>query len=278
MTLIITAATKHNMIQVCDRRLTMPDGTLVDSLAHKVTGVTCLDARFSIAYTGIACTGALYVDKPVNRGYRRPEGYSQSPYEMTDEWLVDLLGAMGTNRLSLTAIHDCLMEQARVTFSPLQRGLTFVLSGYWVSYQFVIIISNMEDAKGNRTPIGNTFQSWTWSKPVDHTTKESLIFFHGARAAVHDTIGRRLKKITRRIHHLPGAEVVKDLELLIRATARHPTLGKYVGRDCSHAIIAPRPGITLGDDQAASGATMPSFILGGMAFKGITVRPVDDGK
>lgn len=285
MTLIITAATKENMVQVSDRRLTLPDGKLFDSLAHKLIAVSCRDARFSIAYTGLAHTGALYAAKAVNRNYQRPVGHSQSPYETTDEWLVDFLGSLDTRRMDPTAIHDSLVKQAETTFSRSgferkHRGLTFVLSGYWTGDQFIMIISNMEDAKGNRTPVSDAFQSWTGSKREDCRKKSALVLFHGATAAIHDTIGRRLGKIAHHIYDLPGPEVVNELELLIRATARHPTLGKYIGRECSHAIVAPRPGIILGDDQLATSgiATMPPFILGGGAFKGISFRPADDGK
>lgn len=280
MTLIVTVATKANMVQVSDRRLTRPDGTLFDSLAHKLVPVTCRDARFSIAYTGLAHTGVLYADKAENRDYQRPVGYSQSPYERTDEWLVDILGTMDIGRMGFGAIRDFLVEQAGRTFSMVPydkkyRGLTFVVCGYWNGDQFIVIISNMEDAKGNRVGISDAFQTWTY----DISRKKSAdMLFYGVKTAVHDTVGRRLEKIKHRVYDLTGPEVVKEVERLIRATTRHPSLGKYIGRDYSHAIIAPQPGIATGDHQevASKVHTMPPFLLGGMAFKGVSMRPVHD--
>lgn len=55
MTLIITCAQPTSVVQVSDRRLVNPDtGQVVDEHAQKAIYVECADARFALAYTGIA--------------------------------------------------------------------------------------------------------------------------------------------------------------------------------------------------------------------------------
>ncbi len=51
MTLIISAHTADHAIQVADRRITLPDGTVVDDDRNKGT---IFDGRYSVAYTGPA--------------------------------------------------------------------------------------------------------------------------------------------------------------------------------------------------------------------------------
>jgi hypothetical protein len=54
MTLIITFVTYDRIIQASDRRLTWPNGRVADDEANKAVGISCKDACFSIAYTGVA--------------------------------------------------------------------------------------------------------------------------------------------------------------------------------------------------------------------------------
>lgn len=57
MTLIIAAANSKNAILASDRRLTLPDGTVVHEETCKLTVYACSDAKVMIAYTGKASTG-----------------------------------------------------------------------------------------------------------------------------------------------------------------------------------------------------------------------------
>jgi hypothetical protein len=51
-TLIISLAMATKVLQASDRRLTRPDGILVDDNSNKVIWVGCKDGHFCIAYTG----------------------------------------------------------------------------------------------------------------------------------------------------------------------------------------------------------------------------------
>lgn len=62
MTLIITALKEDNIIQVSDRRLTR-NGKLYDDSANKIICVSCADASFSIAYTGLGEIHGCRTDK-----------------------------------------------------------------------------------------------------------------------------------------------------------------------------------------------------------------------
>jgi hypothetical protein len=57
MTLIFTLATYNKIVQVSDRRLTWSDGRIADDEANKAICVSCKDACFSVAYTGLAVVG-----------------------------------------------------------------------------------------------------------------------------------------------------------------------------------------------------------------------------
>lgn len=57
MTLIIAAANSENAILVCDRRLTLSGGRVLDEETCKLTVFACNDAKVMIAYTGSAMIG-----------------------------------------------------------------------------------------------------------------------------------------------------------------------------------------------------------------------------
>jgi hypothetical protein len=61
MTLIMTALAPGVVAQVSDRRLTV-NGSLHDDLAIKAICVCCRDARFCLAYTGLAEIGQMRTD------------------------------------------------------------------------------------------------------------------------------------------------------------------------------------------------------------------------
>jgi hypothetical protein len=54
VTLIITVMSPYRIMQVSDRRLTLPGGKLYDDEANKAITVNCDDGYFSVAYTGLA--------------------------------------------------------------------------------------------------------------------------------------------------------------------------------------------------------------------------------
>jgi hypothetical protein len=59
VTLIITCVQPEHVVQVSDGRLTDPNsGSMVDEHAIKAMFVECADARFGIAFTGVAKIGS----------------------------------------------------------------------------------------------------------------------------------------------------------------------------------------------------------------------------
>ena len=84
MTLILSFATANKVIQVSDRRLTKPDGSLYDDEANKVICVGCSDSYFAIGYSGLGT---------ISTGKR------------TDEWLVDYLASINVEQMTLNSIH-----------------------------------------------------------------------------------------------------------------------------------------------------------------------------
>jgi hypothetical protein len=100
-------------VQVSDRRLTMPDGTVVDERANKAICLWCQDAYVAIGYAGLACIGA----KP------------------TDEWLLDNLLLMRASLIPLQQVSQELRQRLTDAFKTLRhivnRSLTVVFAGYF---------------------------------------------------------------------------------------------------------------------------------------------------
>src|SRR5437879_3215828 len=62
MTLIITSLAEDALIQVSDRKLTYPNGSVASDYANKAICVDCADARCTVAYTGLARVGNAQTD------------------------------------------------------------------------------------------------------------------------------------------------------------------------------------------------------------------------
>src|SRR5438034_5833169 len=124
MTLIISAITYKHVIQASDRRLTYPDGRLADDGANKAVCVYCADARFSIAYTGIAHVGRM----------------------RTDEWLVGVLTDAKAYQMDLRSISELLKTRATTALKKAlpRLPLTLALAGYRENWPFVMSVSNIE--------------------------------------------------------------------------------------------------------------------------------------
>ena len=92
MTLIFTVLTFNKVVQVSDRRLTWPDGSLADDHANKAVCVSCADGWFAISYTGAAQVGR-----------------SRTP---TDEWLVELLSRADAGSLVSADVIELIRSSA----------------------------------------------------------------------------------------------------------------------------------------------------------------------
>ena len=240
MTLIITALSPYRVVQVSDRRLTLPGGRLYDDEAIKAVVVHCNDAYFSVAYTGLA--------QVRDRRTRK--------WERTDRWIANSLHdlmqepGLGTAVQLYRAFGAYAEETLAFTPVPLtRRGITFVFSGFFVrnwATAFVGILSNMKMVGGERIKIARDFDTQqVWSPSPTMPYNELELFVDGMVPALASNdptakaikrragiIKRRLESSQRGSGNRDDGAIADDLVKVIRMANRHPRYGKYIGRDC----------------------------------------------
>jgi hypothetical protein len=219
MTLILSLATTKRVVQASDRRLTWPDGRVEDQ-ANKAVCVVCADARFSIAYTGLAQLGPGLVG--------------------TDEWLVDSLASSRAGELDLRSIIEFLQNQAHVVLEnthvrPELKGLSFVLVGYQRTRPFAVSVSNIEgDNFSILDHIQPTFRANVAQLRADADPRTAQILMVSGAEPAADVFRHRVRKLGRKrfFQTAPSDVVVKELIFLIRSASREPCYGSRVGRNC----------------------------------------------
>ena len=240
MTLIITAMSPHRVVQVSDRRLTLPGGKLYDDEANKAVTVGCGDAYFSVAYTGLA----RLRDKSTRRWIR------------TDEWIAnslhDLMQQPGLG--TVKELYRAFGSHAKETFdfTPVQRtrkGTTFVFAGFYVRRRpiaFVGALSNMRTTAAGSIKVGQEFDTQSVQSPSPSMPYNELeLYVNGmvpalaSKDAIAKAIHRRTRVINRKLERAQrGAgqrddgAIVEELVSVVRMASRHPQYGKYIGRDC----------------------------------------------
>jgi len=174
MTLIATCTTHEYIVQVSDRRLTWPNGSVADDTANKAVAFL-YDTVF--AYTGIAQMGD----------------------EKTDQWLAGILKANFSLEDAIQTIKEKATE--RVKSLPYANKRLAIIGACWASEKeigphmpIIVLISNFHDNKG---VILNTTQK-TFSR-VNITLKPSKPFgyyFTGQLLPSQDLkkLGRNIKR------------------------------------------------------------------------------------
>lgn len=261
MTLIFNLATADRVVQVSDRRLTWSNGKIDDD-CNKVICATCVDAYFTIGYTGLATIGGK-----------------------TDDWLLNYLQEIKINELQLRSVVEQLTDEiteilSKVRVDKKDKGITFVFCGFREKIPFILHISNLENE--NAEPLSyvdDVFHMGILSKRAEALPKKTLMVqYHGMESAVIQPIHKRIDRLARRkfFHNNEGEVIAQEIVNLIRAAARTPSYGKYIGRNCMAVIVSP-PGSEQGfksiyyPDLASPEEFMPHLLLGGTAFKDIRI-------
>lgn len=240
MTLIITAMWPHRIVQVSDRRLTLPGGKLYDDEANKAVTVGCDDAYFSVAYTGLASLR----DKRTRTWIRTDEWIANSLFELMQQ------PELGTLKELYRAFGACAEET--FDFTPVQctrKATTFVFAGFFVrTYPtaFVGILSNMQTTEAGNIRVGREFGTQqVWSPNPTMPYNELELFVDGmvptlaSKDAIAKAINRRTRVIERRLERVQRGSgnrddgaIAEELVKVVRMASRHPQYGKYIGRDC----------------------------------------------
>jgi hypothetical protein len=226
MTLIISLAMATKVLQASDRRLTRPDGILVDDNSNKAVCVGCKDGHFCIAYTGLALI----------EGTR------------TDEWVVDFLISIRAYQMNLVSITEVLEERLTKAFYSLpkqSKRMTFAVCGFSNITPFAMLISNFE--RDSVWPPAEAQDNFTthlwWLKKRQVTENAYWLSINGTRQAVTRPILRRLKAFIRNGFFLKEGNdaVASKLVSIIREAAETKYFGDYIGRNCMATIVAPNP-------------------------------------
>lgn len=240
MTLLITALSPYRVIQVSDRRLTLPGGKLYDDETNKAVTVNCDDAYFSVAYTGLA----------------RVRDHRTRTWIRTDKWIAnsifDLMQqpGLGTAVQLYRAFGAYAAQTLAFTPVPLTlKGSTFVFSGFFIrnwTTAFVGILTNTRINETDGIRVVREFDTQqVWSPSPTMPYNELELFVDGmfpailSRDATAKSIYRRMRSVKRRLEenqrgsgNRDDSAIVKELVSWVRMASRHPQHGKYIGRDC----------------------------------------------
>jgi hypothetical protein len=222
VTLIITALADDSVVQVSDRRLTWPDGSLYSENATKAICIACSDARLSLAYTGLARIGTT----------------------STDRWLVDTLIESGAALKTFPELVESLATIATMRFRRLtelgdRRGLTLILSGFGPPGPMMALVSNFEDSTGRRlSNVSENFVTGYWLR--NHQPMRKLdLDVSGAEAALTGEILEAIERIRGRFLNRAPRDRVAVLVQVLRLAAKHPKYGRLIGQDCMGTIVMP---------------------------------------
>jgi hypothetical protein len=137
----------YRIVQVSDRRLTLPGGKLYDDEANKAITVNCDDAYFSVAYTGLA----------------RLRDRDSREWMRTDKWAANTLWAIMQRPgwWGIRVLYCAFAKEAQRTFQftpePLTRkDATFVFAGFYIRTNatgFVGIMSNMHPTAAGKLKV-----------------------------------------------------------------------------------------------------------------------------
>jgi hypothetical protein len=237
MTLLLTAASFKNVVQVSDRRLTIPKPGfapgIFDDQANKAIYLECDKANFGIAYTGIAFLG------PCDTDHR------------TDWYILRFLADLKAHTLDAPAIVTKLKEHLTDRMRALgwKEALTLSLAGFIFPFPdrykpFAVCISNFEDPKTlTPGPVLDQFRDgWFFLKGAEPMV-ESAYLLHGTRHAVDGQVEADLLKMYAdgTLGQENPQKIVEALVSIIRGAADHPTYGTYIGKDCMTLTILPDP-------------------------------------
>jgi hypothetical protein len=244
MTLIITALSENSVVQVSDCRLTRTDGSLCDDLAVKAICVSCTDAGFSMAYSGLA----------------------EIQNQQTDQWVVEYLISIKASGMRFPELFTLFKERSESTFRTLRhlgptRAITFVMAGYGSPGPFMAVLSNAEDEKGNLLKnVSDDFHSRLYFRKNKPMQKLGLII-HGVESAV-ETFKTAIPQIRKRYLRENPQKIAELCVQLIRRAANHPKVGRLIGRNCISVVMKPTGGFLCQDyrENAPPEQQMPHFV------------------
>lgn len=258
MTLIVTALAEDAIVQVSDRRLIYPDGTIYSDNETKAVCVKCSDAIFSIAYTGLARLGL------------------QRTARATGHWLVDFFSESGKLQMRYPELIKQLKAYSTASFGTLchlNNGITIVLAGFGPPGPFITTLSNQEDSQGRwLDSVSNTFSLGGFFRN-DAPLRKLDIMINGAEKAITSNLSNSIQKIRKHFFSLVPEKRVSVLVQLIRLASENGKSGQAIGKDCMSVIVKPNQGFVANYHPENSSAIsyIPHFVTEGVVYRDLWI-------
>lgn len=211
MTLLIALADERQAVLLADRR-TSNGSVVLDDEYNKVTVLACEDARFAVAFTGLATIGTFN----------------------TSEWLTQTLSDICQTTLSIHSILPEFEFRAGLAFAALaasDRRVTFLFCGFVhfgsAAEPRIYTVTNFEH--GSHAP--DTFSTNSLGG-----TGQSIVVTAGMTSVLPDSKKQTLYKLL--AADLPAAAIIRFAVKHLQNAARSAKSLNQIGEHCTAAALS----------------------------------------
>jgi len=225
MTFAIALANADQVIQVSDRRLTAPDGRLIDDSANKVGHAICDDASFLYCFTGVARVG----------------------HHITSQWILEGLARAAKRNRCYSELIYLFAEEATTVFAKAKdfrlvpassKRLTVMFSGYTANGFLVnALISNFQNFETftDSAEAAQEFSVYNLRSTEPASANPTLIQRIGQYTAMREEDERALREL---LVQRRSAETIRQAAIqLIRRVSDRPSSGGTVGKKINTARL-----------------------------------------
>ena len=271
MTLVVGAQNNAYALQVSDRRLTGPDGSVVDDESNKLFILESDACRFVVGFSGLAGDGGRF-----KTNEWLPEALRDSaPPDYKPDGLIERLRVEATRKFATPAIHR-LTPTARRT-SVMLTGFEYMTDGPRLSYG---MITNFQDYErgGDDVDPWPEFRAWWRILSYDQFATQWAVQRIGAWDKFATPQVEAVKDLVAS-GRPPSAVVGKTVEL-IRDISGLPGSTSTVGRQLMSAVLPvdrtqPSTFAYHSDEEQMTYHT-PTIVfarsdIGGAIFRGATL-------
>lgn len=206
MTLIIAAANSEYSVLVSDRRLTLPNGQIVDEETCKLTTFACKDAKVMMAYTGVAITGN----------------------GRTEDWILDLLMDASEGGVSIYEVIENFKNLANSQVDEITKRIK-------AEFRLELVIIGFYYADGQASPkawrISNFYNGPEFSiYSSGISDNDTFIELGGTTGGVTEKAKGEIKSLVSRKRPVFGVEM-KLVNVVKKASINknsHGTVGKQI--------------------------------------------------
>lgn len=251
MTLIVAAISADYAIQVSDRRLSV-DGKAQEVEATKATIFSCLNARFSVGYTGLARYGRFETAVWLRKVLRE----CAAPDYLAQPMTARLLKRATHDFRTLSELRDCPRRDKRLTLMftgfvsvrNQSRAATFFLTNYQ-DYE-----SGLDDVEA-----WNDFRClYENAVDVDGVDPPTVIQRIGVHTAFPQAQAEEIRPLL--AARKPPAAVVGKLIELMHLAADQPSSGATVGKNLISVVLPANYALAASSNYHPNAASTVSHL------------------